>query len=106
MPTVRPARYPGPGWQPCLTADTARISNERRRCARFCWTSSRTRSRSILMLTTAVIVGNPKLGSRTRDAAERLAAALDAKPAVIEVAELGAALFGWGDPMVASAVTA
>lgn len=58
------------------------------------------------MLTAAIIVGNPKLGSRTRDAAERLAAALDAKPAVIEVVEFGAALFGWGDPVVASAVTA
>jgi hypothetical protein len=42
------------------------------------------------MLTAAIIVGNPKLGSRTRDAAERLAAALDAKPAVIEVVEFGA----------------
>jgi FMN reductase len=57
------------------------------------------------MITAAIMVGNPKLASRTRDAAERLAAALDAKATVIEVAELGAGLLGWGDPVVASAVT-
>jgi FMN reductase len=58
------------------------------------------------MVTAAIIVGNPKLASRTRDAAERLAAALGAEATVIEVAELGAGLLGWGDPVVASAVTA
>jgi FMN reductase len=56
------------------------------------------------MVTAAIIVGNPKLASRTRDAAERLAAALDAKATVIEVADLGAGLLGWGDPRVAAAV--
>jgi FMN reductase len=58
------------------------------------------------MITAAIIVGNPKLASRTRDAAERLAAALNAEATVIEVAEFGAGLLGWGDPVVASAVTA
>jgi len=56
------------------------------------------------MVTAAVIVGNPKLASRTRDAAERLAGALGATPTVIEVGTLGAGLLGWGDPVVASAV--
>jgi FMN reductase len=56
------------------------------------------------MVTAAVIVGNPKLASRTRDAAERLAAALGAKATVLEVAELGAGLLSWGDPAVAEAV--
>jgi FMN reductase len=55
-------------------------------------------------VTAAVIVGNPKLASRTRDAAERLAAALNAEPTVIEVAELGAGLLTWGNPAVADAV--
>jgi FMN reductase len=40
------------------------------------------------MVSAAVIVGNPKLASRTRDAAERLAASLGAQPIVIEVAGL------------------
>jgi FMN reductase len=56
------------------------------------------------MVSAAVIVGNPKLASRTRDAAERLAASLGAQPTVIEVASLGAGLFGRGDQAVASAV--
>lgn len=56
------------------------------------------------MVTAAVIVGNPKPASRTRDAAERLAAALGADATVIEVAELGPGLLGWGDPTVAHAV--
>ncbi|GAA4184491.1 NAD(P)H-dependent oxidoreductase [Gryllotalpicola kribbensis] len=56
------------------------------------------------MVTAAVVVGNPKPASRTRDAAERLAAALGADPTVIEVAELGPGLLGWGDAAVARAV--
>jgi FMN reductase len=51
-----------------------------------------------------VVVGNPKLKSRTRDAAERLAAGLGAECTVIEVAELGPGLLGWGDETVAAAV--
>jgi FMN reductase len=58
------------------------------------------------MVTAAIIVGNPKPASRTRDAAERLAAALDAKATVIEVAGVGTGLLGRGDPAVASAVAA
>lgn len=56
------------------------------------------------MVTAALIVGNPKPASRTRDAAERLAAALGAQPRVIEVSELGAGVLGFGDPEVARAV--
>ncbi|NUU06196.1 NAD(P)H-dependent oxidoreductase [Leifsonia sp. C5G2] len=56
------------------------------------------------MFTAAVIAGNPKPQSRTRDAAERLAAALGATATTIEVSELGAGLLGFGDPVVASAV--
>jgi FMN reductase len=54
---------------------------------------------------TVVVVGNPKTGSRTRQAAEQLAARLTGRPAstVIEVAELGPGLLGWGDPAVAAA---
>ena len=52
-----------------------------------------------------IVVGNPKTGSRTRLAAERVARELvdDAAPDVIELAELGPALLGWGDPGVAAA---
>lgn len=56
------------------------------------------------MLSAAVIVGNPKPASRTRDAGERLAAALGAEAIVIEVSQLGAGLLGFGDPTVAAAV--
>jgi FMN reductase len=56
------------------------------------------------MVSAAIVVGNPKTASRTRDAAERLAAALDAEASVIEVAELGPGLLGFGDPGVAEAV--
>ena len=54
---------------------------------------------------TVIVVGNPKLGSRTRQAAELLAARLTGAPAsaVIEVADLGPGLLTWGDPMVAAA---
>ncbi|WP_371660933.1 NAD(P)H-dependent oxidoreductase [Streptomyces sp. NBC_00280] len=50
------------------------------------------------------VVGNPKAGSRTRDAAERLAAALGLDCDVLEVTSLGAGLLTWGDPDVLAAV--
>jgi FMN reductase len=56
------------------------------------------------MFTAAVIVGNPKPQSRTRDAAERLASALGATATTIELSELGAGVLGFGDPVVADAV--
>ncbi len=51
------------------------------------------------------VVGNPKLGSRTRQAAEMVAERLTGtRPAVtIELAELGPSLLGWGDPAVEAA---
>lgn len=51
------------------------------------------------------IVGNPKRMSRTRLVAELMAEKLTGAPpeAVIEVAEIGPALLGWGDPAVAEA---
>ena len=54
---------------------------------------------------TAVVVGNPKLGSRTRQTGELVMQRLTGAPpdAVIEVAELGPALLGWGDPAVDAA---
>ena len=56
-------------------------------------------------MSTVVVVGNPRLGSRTRQAAELVVERLtDAPPsAVIELAELGPALLGWGDPAVTTA---
>lgn len=53
----------------------------------------------------AVVVGNPKLGSRTRQAAELVAERLTGAPptTVIELAELGPGLLGWGDPEVEAA---
>jgi FMN reductase len=52
-----------------------------------------------------VVVGNPKVGSRTRAAAELLVERLTGAPPadVVEVAELGAGLLAWGDPAVAAA---
>src|SRR4051794_14815562 len=52
-----------------------------------------------------VVVGNPKVGSRTRQAGELVVQRLLDRPAdaVVEVAELGAGLLGWGDPAVAAA---
>jgi len=52
-----------------------------------------------------VVVGNPKVASRTRQAGELVAERLTGEPpdAVIEVAELGPALLGWGDPAVEAA---
>ena len=53
-------------------------------------------------MNTVVVVGNPKVGSRTRQAAELVVERLTGAPpaACIEVAELGPALLGWGDPTV------
>jgi FMN reductase len=57
-----------------------------------------------MTITAAIIVGNPKTKSRTREAAELLAAALGAEASVLEVAELGPGLLGFGSPGVAEAV--
>jgi FMN reductase len=56
-------------------------------------------------MSTTVVVGNPKLGSRTRQAGELVVERLTDEPpdTVIEVAELGSALLGWGDPAVEAA---
>lgn len=55
-----------------------------------------------------VVVGNPRLGSRTRTAGELLARKLSGHPAgsVVELAELGPGLLGWGDEAVGAAVRA
>lgn len=52
---------------------------------------------------TVVLVGNPRTGSRTRAAGELVAERLTGSPAehVVELAELGPKLLGWGDPDVA-----
>jgi len=52
-----------------------------------------------------VVVGNPKIGSRTRRAADMVAERLTATPvaASIELAELGPALLEWGSPAVQAA---
>lgn len=57
------------------------------------------------VLNTVVVVGNPRLGSRTRLAAEHVAQRLTASPpsACVELAELGAALLSFGDPAVEAA---
>ncbi|WP_136054158.1 NAD(P)H-dependent oxidoreductase [Microbacterium sp. K24] len=50
------------------------------------------------------VIGNPKEGSRTREAAELLAEALtDGPRTTIELAPLGPSLLGWGDESVAAA---
>ncbi|SNQ48574.1 NADPH-dependent FMN reductase [Frankia canadensis] len=50
------------------------------------------------------VVGNPRPASRTADAAQILARALGSESVeLIELAELGAGLLGWGDPAVAEA---
>jgi FMN reductase len=58
------------------------------------------------LVTTTVVVGNPKPSSRTLDAAGRLAQALGDRPAdhVIDLVTLGPGLLGWGDETVAEAV--
>jgi FMN reductase len=52
-----------------------------------------------------VVVGNPKTGSRTRQAAELVAERLAGSPprTTIELAELGPALLQWGSPDVEAA---
>ncbi|HXX88983.1 MAG TPA: NAD(P)H-dependent oxidoreductase [Acidimicrobiales bacterium] len=52
-----------------------------------------------------VVVGNPKLGSRTRQAAEHVVRRLTGSPPAecVELAALGPALLSWGDPAVESA---
>lgn len=57
-----------------------------------------------MTVTAAIIVGNPKTGSRTRDAAELLAAELGAEAGVLEVAELGPGLLDPGTQGVTEAV--
>jgi FMN reductase len=54
---------------------------------------------------TAVVVGNPKPASRTRQAGELVVERLTGAPAdaVLELAELGPGLLGWGDPAVDAA---
>lgn len=54
----------------------------------------------------AVVVGNPKPGSRTLEAGRLVAERLTGEPpdVVVDVVELGAGLLGWGDPAVAAAV--
>ena len=51
------------------------------------------------------VIGNPKVNSRTRHAAELVVAAMTGSPpdTVIELSELGPGLLGWGDPAVAEA---
>lgn len=56
-------------------------------------------------MVTTVVCGNPKAGSRTLTAAVAVAEALTGQPDdVIDVAELGPGLLGWGDPATATAV--
>ncbi|HWH26250.1 MAG TPA: NAD(P)H-dependent oxidoreductase [Pseudolysinimonas sp.] len=54
----------------------------------------------------SIVIGNPKLGSRTRKAAELVYSALrGTEPThAIELVELGPGLLGWGDPAVKNAV--
>jgi len=56
-------------------------------------------------MSTVVVVGNPRLGSRTRQAADLVVERLTGAPptTVIELSELGPALLSWGDPAVAAA---
>ncbi|MGW9267371.1 NADPH-dependent FMN reductase [Gordonia terrae] len=57
-------------------------------------------------MTTTVVAGNPKPGSRTLDAARLLATALTGTEPdhVVDVIELGSGLLGWGDAAVQAAV--
>ena len=59
-------------------------------------------------MTVTVVVGNPKPGSRTLDAARRVAEAVTGRPpdAEVDVITLGPGLLGWGDAEVAAAVKA
>ncbi|MGZ4663651.1 MAG: NADPH-dependent FMN reductase [Mycobacteriaceae bacterium] len=55
----------------------------------------------------AVVVGNPKPGSRTLDAARYVARELTGREAdlVVDLADLGAGLLDWSDPEVGRLVT-
>jgi FMN reductase len=55
-------------------------------------------------MNSVVVVGNPRLGSRTRQAAELVVERLTGAPptTVIELSQLGPALLDWGDPAVAA----
>jgi FMN reductase len=57
-------------------------------------------------MTSVVVVGNPKAGSRTLDAASKVAERLAGRPAdvVLDLVELGPGLLGWGDAAVGRAV--
>jgi FMN reductase len=57
-------------------------------------------------VTVAVVVGNPKPGSRTLDAATKVADRVAGRPAdvVLDLVELGPGLLGWGDDAVGRAV--
>lgn len=57
------------------------------------------------VLDVVVVVGNPKPGSRTRQAGELVAERVTGRPAdeVIELADLGARLLGWRDDEVGRA---
>jgi FMN reductase len=57
-------------------------------------------------MTSVVVVGNPKAGSRTLDAASKVAERLAGRPAdvVLDLVELGPGLLGWGDDAVGRAV--
>lgn len=56
-------------------------------------------------MNTVVVVGNPRVGSRTRGAAELVAGRLTGSPPAhcIELAELGPELLEWDHPAVAAA---
>ena len=60
-----------------------------------------------MTIRTAVVVGNPKPGSRTLVAAQHLARELTATEPdlVVDLATLGAALVDWADPAVDALVT-
>lgn len=51
-----------------------------------------------------VVVGNPKPGSRTRDAGERLVHAFGAETQTLEICDLGPDLLSWGSAKVSDAV--
>jgi len=56
-------------------------------------------------MSVAVVVGNPKPGSRTLQAARYLATELGGEPdLVVDLAEVGTALLNWADPTVAHLV--
>lgn len=56
-------------------------------------------------MTVAVVVGNPKPGSRTLAAAVHLARELAGEPdLVVDLADLGTAILDWSDPQVAALV--